>query len=128
MFTLLRLPTPTHPGGRPLQDDLASVLAGMPAEVSFVPELTCLEQQSCAVRLRSCIFCSAREDAATLAICNSVCSTSFSVGWAGTDSNSEALISSYILTQSTDFSIAGLFANNDVLGTVVDGITGLLGS
>lgn len=108
-------------------DDLSSALELASPNDNFVPELTCIDGVSCAVQLRSCSFCSTRTNAAALRACLSICSTTVNVGWAGTDSNSQSLISSYILTQATDFSISGLFANNAVLETVVDGITGLLG-
>jgi len=93
-------------------EDLRGALSAAGVSLEFEPKATCMGSSSCAVDIRSCAECLRSGGAQQKAACLTFCSTTFNVGWAGTDGSSQPLISSYVITESNDFSFAGLFTDN----------------
>lgn len=125
-------------------DDLRASLSAAGQTTDLIPRTTCVRHDSgsrsarrtCAVSIDSCADCLKQGNLAEQTTCLDLCSTSFNVGWAGTDANLEPLISSFVITQADDYSISGLFkekfaqaanATQEVFSNVVDGISGLFG-
>ena len=93
-------------------DDLGAALAvlGEPSDDDLRPRAQCINSISCAVGIEGCADC-LKEGSGLMkqVLCFSLCATTFNVGWAGTDSNLQPMISSYVITQSDDFAFSGLF-------------------
>mmetsp|Transcript_25315 Transcript_25315/g.70794 ORF Transcript_25315/g.70794 Transcript_25315/m.70794 type:complete len:295 (-) Transcript_25315:15-899(-) len=117
-------------------DNLRAALSASGYSTDYIPQTTCLNSITCAVEISSCAECLLTGSSQQQATCLTLCSTSYNIGFAGTDRNLQPLITSFVVSQSDDYSMAGLFTDQvfqaanatwDVFNSVVDGVTGLFG-